>query len=369
MATPSSSPTTIAFSYWFFTVCMFIYNSFGVVGSVQVPAMFVFGDSLVDNGNNNNLISLAKSNYLPYGIDFYQGPSGRFCNGRTTADMLCEMLKLPYLPAHADPNPRKRIISGVNYASAAGGILDETGQQLGERFSLSQQVLNFESNLNDLRNQMGPKNLTKYLATSITVMVFGSNDYINNYLLPSLYNSSYIYNPKDYADLLLNHYARQILALHSVGLRKFFLAGVGPLGCSPNQLAIYQVPPGRCANYVNEIVGPFNEGLRSLVDLLNSNHPGAIFVYGNTYGAFGDILNGPDTYGFNVTDESCCGVGRNQGQITCLPQSIPCGNRNEYIFWDAFHPTEAANAILAQRAFTGPPSDCYPINVQQMALI
>lgn len=88
-------------------------------------------------------------------------------------------------------------------------------------------------------------------------------------------------------------------ALHSVGLRKFVLAGVGPLGCIPNQLATGQAPPGRCVDHVNEILGTFNEGLRSLVKILNGNHPGAIFVYGNTYGIVGDILNNPANYGKN----------------------------------------------------------------------
>ena len=59
--------------------------------------MFVFGDSLVDNGNNNNLYSLAKANYFPYGIDFYQGPSGRFSNGKTAVDMWGNILSNDYL--------------------------------------------------------------------------------------------------------------------------------------------------------------------------------------------------------------------------------------------------------------------------------
>ncbi|KAF8405643.1 hypothetical protein HHK36_007719 [Tetracentron sinense] len=355
---------------WIIAFSLILRCSSGALGSAQVPAMFVFGDSLVDDGNNNYLSSIAKSDYLPYGIDFSRGPSGRFSNGRTIIDMLGEMLGVPYVPAYADPTTvGARIVGGVNYASAAAGILDETGQHYGERFSLNQQVLSFESTLNQLRTQMSGRNMSQYLAKSLVVMVLGSNDYINNYLMPSIYSSSKYYSPPDFANLLLNHYARQILALYSVGLRKFLLAGVGPLGCIPNQLATGQAPPGRCVSYVNEILGTFNVGLRSLVDQLNSNHPGAIFVYGNTYGIFGDILNNPASYGFNVTDRGCCGLGRNQGQITCLPFSVPCPNRNQYVFWDAFHPTQAANAIIAQRAFTGPPSDFYPINVQQMALI
>ncbi|KAM3380916.1 GDSL esterase/lipase [Capsicum galapagoense] len=335
-------------------------------------ALWVFGDSLVDNGNNNFLNSVAKSNYFPYGIDFNRGrPTGRFSNGKTFVDFLGELLGLAAPPPFADPNTRaSRILGGVNYASAAAGILDESGQHYMERYPLSQQVMNFESTLSQLRTMMSPDDLNNYLSRSIAVMVFGSNDYINNYLMPSIYTSSINYNPQQFANLLLNRYARQLVALYSVGLRKFLLAGVGPLGCIPNQLATGQAPPGRCVDYVNQMLGSFNEGLRSLVSIMNNGtHPGAVFVYGNTYTAIGDILNNPSRYGFNVWDRACCGVGRNQGQITCLPYQFPCLDRSKYIFWDAFHPTQAVNAILAQRAYSGPPSDCYPINVQQMAAI
>ncbi|GAB2232392.1 hypothetical protein Droror1_Dr00011424 [Drosera rotundifolia] len=51
-----------------------------------VPALFIFGDSLIDNGNNNDLPSFAKANYYPYGIDFNGGPTGRFSNGYTMVD-------------------------------------------------------------------------------------------------------------------------------------------------------------------------------------------------------------------------------------------------------------------------------------------
>lgn len=54
----------------------------------QVPCFFIFGDSLVDNGNNNRMVTLARANYRPYGMDFPQGPTGRFTNGRTFVDVL-----------------------------------------------------------------------------------------------------------------------------------------------------------------------------------------------------------------------------------------------------------------------------------------
>ena len=74
--------------------------------------------------------------------------------------------------------------------------------------------------------------------------------------------------------------------------------------------------------------------------------------------------------GFSVTNAGCCGVGRNNGQITCLPMQTPCQNRREYLFWDAFHPTEAGNVVVAQRAYSAQSaSDAYPVDIQRLAQI
>lgn len=52
---------------------------------------FVFGDSLVDAGNNDYLFTLSKADSPPYGIDFLPSggkPTGRFTNGRTISDII-----------------------------------------------------------------------------------------------------------------------------------------------------------------------------------------------------------------------------------------------------------------------------------------
>ncbi|CAL9025434.1 unnamed protein product [Prunus brigantina] len=117
----------------------------------MMKGMFVFGSSLVDNGNNNFLPnSLARADYLPYGIDFPLGPSGRFTNGRNVIDLLVGHLKLPSLiPAFADPKTRgSKIVHGVNFASGASGILDDTGSLAGHVINLKQQIRNFEEKPN-----------------------------------------------------------------------------------------------------------------------------------------------------------------------------------------------------------------------------
>lgn len=58
---------------------------------VENGALFIFGDSLVDAGNNNYLSTLSKANVIPNGIDFKASggaPTGRFTNGRTIGDII-----------------------------------------------------------------------------------------------------------------------------------------------------------------------------------------------------------------------------------------------------------------------------------------
>jgi hypothetical protein len=57
--------------------------------NVTVPALLLFGDSIVDAGNNNNIKTLVKCNFPPYGKDFEGGvPTGRFCNGKVPSDII-----------------------------------------------------------------------------------------------------------------------------------------------------------------------------------------------------------------------------------------------------------------------------------------
>lgn len=50
----------------------------------------MFGDSIVDAGNNDDIMTtLARCNYPPYGIDFDGGiPTGRFSNGKVATDFI-----------------------------------------------------------------------------------------------------------------------------------------------------------------------------------------------------------------------------------------------------------------------------------------
>lgn len=79
------------------SIILVISSNGKTMSNPQFTAMYAFGDSLTDPGNNNYLSSLAKANYLPYGVDFAQGPSGRFCNGRTSIDYLGNLQVFQYI--------------------------------------------------------------------------------------------------------------------------------------------------------------------------------------------------------------------------------------------------------------------------------
>ncbi|XP_077249552.1 GDSL esterase/lipase At4g18970-like [Tasmannia lanceolata] len=357
---------------WVMGLLFLVLNSLPRVESdPQVPCYFIFGDSLVDNGNNNVIASLARANYQPYGIDFRRGPTGRFCNGRTTVDIIAELLGFDdYIPPYVSTRG-EQILTGVNYASAAAGIREETGQQLGGRITMNGQLQNYQTTVEQVVNLLGDEDsAANYLSKCMYSVGMGSNDYLNNYFMPAIYSTSRTYTPEQYADVLIQQYSQQLRTLYNYGARKVALIGVGAVGCSPNELAQNSPNGATCVYRINSAIQIFNGRIRSLVDDFNNNLDGAKFIFVNGYEIFVDVLQSASSYGFTVKNTGCCGIGRNNGQITCLPFQTPCQNREEYIFWDAFHPTEAFNEIFGRRAYSAESSaDAYPIDIRHLAQI
>ncbi|KAK2982511.1 hypothetical protein RJ640_012756 [Escallonia rubra] len=302
-----------------FVVAVMVLNSpFAARAQPQVPCFFIFGDSLVDNGNNNNIVSLAKANYRPYGIDFPAGTTGRFSNGKTTVDVIAELLGFDdYIPPYATASG-EGVMKGVNYASAAAGIRDETGRQLGARISFGGQVRNYKNTVSQVVNILGNEtSAANYLSKCIYSLAMGSNDYLNNYFMPQQYPTSRQYTPAQYADVLIQQYSQQIRTLYNYGARKLVLIGVGQIGCSPNALAQNSRDGSTCVQRINDANQMFNTRLRSLVDDLNKNLPNAKAIYVNAYGIFQDIINSPSSFAANII------VGRRSYSAQSSTDSYP----------------------------------------------
>jgi hypothetical protein len=84
-----SISTTFFFIFSAFTVFCIVEAVINIPGNETIPAVLMFGDSIVDTGNNNNIKSIVKCNFPPYGREFKGGIStGRFSNGKVPSDFL-----------------------------------------------------------------------------------------------------------------------------------------------------------------------------------------------------------------------------------------------------------------------------------------
>ncbi|RXH75252.1 hypothetical protein DVH24_029973 [Malus domestica] len=234
-------------------------------------ASFIFGDSLVDAGNNNYLPTLSKANMVPNGIDLKASggkPTGRFTNGRTIGDIV--------------------------------------GEELGQP----------------------------------------------NYALPYL-------SP--------NATGKALLRLYQLDARKFVIGSVGPIGCIPYQKTINQLNPDQCVELPNKLALQYNGRLKGLLAELNKNLPGSTFVYANVYDLVMDVITNYEKYGFTTASVACCGNGgQYAGIIPCGPQSSLCEDRLMHVFWDPYHPSDAANLIIAKKLLDGDTKIIYPMNLRQL---
>ncbi|CAA7022218.1 unnamed protein product [Microthlaspi erraticum] len=329
-------------AFWF--VAATVFAAATVVHGQQAPCFFIFGDSVFDSGNNNNLQSKAKVNFPPYGIDFPKGPTGRFSNGRTIPDLIGELLGFKdFIPPFSGASP-EQAHTGLNYASGGGGLREETSEHLGDRVSLSNQVLNHRKAIKKAKVP------SQRLQQCLYVINIGSNDYINNYFMSEPYNSSRRFNHNQYAYSLNLLYRAHLKTLHRLGARKVALFGITQIGCTPKVMLSHGGGKA-CAKEVNDAVRIFNKNLDDLVKDFNKKVKGVKYT-------FVDVFCGGDpkafgVLGFKVGDKSCCPVSPAPGEELCTPNQQVCANRSEYVFWDDIHSTEAVNRKVAKGSFEG----------------
>ncbi|CAH2050334.1 unnamed protein product [Thlaspi arvense] len=166
--------------------------------NITFPAVFVFGDSIVDTGNNNNLKTIAKANHPPYGKDFMGGkPTGRFSNGRVTADFIAEELGIKeLLPAYLDPS----------------------------------QLDLFKEYTAKLKGLVGGERTSTILNNSVFLVVAGSNDLANTYF--TLRREQY--DVPSYVDLIVRLASDFVKELYGLGARRIAVFG-SPPGDAPQR--------------------------------------------------------------------------------------------------------------------------------------
>ncbi|XP_057439587.1 GDSL esterase/lipase At5g18430-like [Lotus japonicus] len=327
-------------------------------------AFFVFGDSLVDSGNNNYLATTARADSPPYGIDYpTRRPTGRFSNGLNIPDLISQQLGaesvLPYLSPQLRGN---KLLLGANFASAGIGILNDTGTQFLNIIRMYRQLDYFEEYQHRLASQIGVTKTKALVDKALVLITVGGNDFVNNYYLVPYSARSRQYSLPDYVKFLIIEFRKLLQRLYDLGARRVIVTGTGPLGCVPAELAM-RGTNGGCSAELQRAAALYNPQLLHMIQALNKKFGREVFVAANTGQMHNDFITNPKAYGFTTSEIACCGQGPYNGIGLCTPLSNLCPHRNLYAFWDPFHPSEKANKLIVEAIMSGSKMYMNPMNL------
>ncbi|CAN7030845.1 hypothetical protein BRARA_H00679 [Brassica rapa] len=335
-----------------------------LVLQANARAFLVFGDSLVDNGNNDFLVTTARADNYPYGIDFPTHlPTGRFSNGLNIPDLISEHLgqasPLPYL----SPMLKKdKLLIGANFASAGIGILNDTGIQFLNIIRITKQLEYLEQYKVRVSGLVGEEEMERLVNGALVLITLGGNDFVNNYYLVPFSARSRQFSLPDYVVYVVSEYRKVLRKMYDLGARRVLVTGTGPMGCVPAELA-QRSRTGECSTELQRAASLFNPQLVQMINDLNNEVGSSAFIAANTQQMHMDFISDPQAYGFVTSKVACCGQGPYNGIGLCTPLSNLCPNRDLFAFWDPFHPSEKASRIIAQQILNGSPEYMHPMNL------
>lgn len=319
-------------------------------GAAKVPAVIVFGDSSVDTGNNNQIATLLKSNFEPYGRDFIGNrPTGRFSNGRVPSDLISEAIGLrPFVPAYLDPAYKiSDFAGGVCFASAGTGYDNVTSDVLNV-IPLWKEVEYYKDYQKKLRAFAGDRKANRIIREALYLVSMGTNDFLENYyLLPG--KRSKQFTADQFGVFLLGIAEKFVRDIYALGARKISLGGLPPMGCLPLERTVTYIGGlgGVCNEKYNAVAARYNRRLSFLIGRLNRELPGIRVAYSDVYTILFQIIAKPSAYGFDVASVACCGTGLFEMSYLCDRMNpFTCTDANKYVFWDSFHLTEKTNRIV-----------------------
>ncbi|KAF7813985.1 GDSL esterase/lipase 1-like [Senna tora] len=252
-------------------------------------ALFIFGDSIFDVGNNNyiNTTTDFQANFWPYGDTSFKYPSGRPSDGRLIPDFIAEYVKLPLIPPYLQPGFHQ-CTDGANFASAGGGALVETNQ--GFVIDLKSQLKYFSEVERMMKQKVGDEEARRLLSKAIFLFSIGFNDYFVRL------NSNSTKIGQNYVDMVIGNLTSVVKEIYNKGGRKFGFLNLPPLGCLPVVKAL--IPPTKdgCVEEVTQFVKLHNEALSEALHGLQTQLKGFKYSYIDFYTSLNERIKAPSKY-------------------------------------------------------------------------
>ncbi|PIA46871.1 hypothetical protein AQUCO_01500422v1 [Aquilegia coerulea] len=310
----------------------------------SVSAILVFGDSTVDPGNNNHLVTAVRADFPPYGIDMPNHAStGRFCNGKLTTDFIASYLGIKdYVPPYLDITLGiEELKTGVSFASAGSGYDPLTGQAFNV-IPVQKQLEFFKDYKAKLESAMGTDNVERHIQNAIFLISCGTNDLAANYFISPVRRSQY--SVAEYQNFMLQNAKHFVQGLLDLGARKIAMVGLPPIGCLPFLLALNH--QHECIETYSIAAKQFNQMLQEELKAMQNANPGVLLIYADIYEPLQGIIQNYKESGYVESSRGCCGTEISETSYLCTHLTPVCPDRSKYIFWDAVHPTERVYQYL-----------------------
>ncbi|KAJ0007970.1 hypothetical protein Pint_29322 [Pistacia integerrima] len=335
-------------------------------GEVAHKALFVFGDSLFDPGNNQYLNETTQevATTWPYGETYFKRPTGRLSDGRTVPDLIAQFANLPILPPYLQPGAHQ-FTDGTNFASAGAGVLDATHPGT---IHLKLQLSYFKDVEKSLKQKLGDKEAKKVLRNAVYLFSIGGNDYFSfSSMNPKASQSS----KGQYVKSVIGNLTSVLTEIYHMGGRKIAFQNAGKLGCLPMMKSLDPTLGSACSEAPSSLARLHNRYLAVVLKKLSTQLPGFKYSIFDYYNAIGDRVAYPSKYGFKEGKAACCGSGTyrgmNCGKTINGTQSFEvCSDPKEYVWFDGGHTTENTNTQLAQLLWNGAPPVTGPYNMKQL---
>lgn len=340
----------------------------GQISATHV-ALFVFGDSLYDVGMNAYYKKGTLGTHVPYGESYFKTPTGRYSDGRLIPDFITQYAKLPFLQPYLKPGLTD-YTNGVNFAAAGACVLTDIRPGT---INLKMQVDYWLEMVEKVKKQIGEAQTKKLLKQAVYQFSIGGNDYAN--LVSTTINNQSILTPTyktRYINTVLANLTSHIQTIYNSGGRKFGFQNVGPIGCLPSTKQIYasagQNVDG-CAKLPQTLAKTHNSLFLGIAKKLQTQLSGFKYTVFDSYAQTSYRVQYSTNYGFKESATACCGSGKYNGAFTCGSPTVKynlCSNPDDYLFFDAAHPTDKANSQFAQLFWSGPSTAVSPYTMQAL---
>lgn len=312
-------------------------------GALATPFndIFVFGDSLSDQGN----VSILTRGTVP-GVDYF---NGRFSNGPIYTDTLAQNLGLPLTrlaaPILTPPFPSWSPGNGNNFAY--GGARTD-GHRSGLPLGLNSQVSAFVNGAVTANND------------ALYIVFAGAND-IQDAIGVANDNpveaAAAMANPAGAVAKVENaavNVAKAISDLAVTGALHFFVPN-GPnwaLVPAVNELESNNpITLAGLSDFARDVSVAFNSQLVIELSTIASGNPTIDIMYFDFFSLFQDMVDNAANYGFTDVTTSCY----EGDDLGFTGGGTACTNPDEFLFWDRIHPTTAAHTVFANQFFSAIP--------------